>query len=102
MASSRERSIKRLLNRNRLRCLFVCLLIIASVIMYFTKLINPWYVLILESYLTGMLFLLNTSVQEIKHGSPLPIINAVLGFLFFATAVFLIAYGFTAGFLAIK
>ncbi len=102
MASSREKSLKSILNRNRIRCLFISLAIIASVVLYFTKLINSWYALIIESYLIGMLFLLNTSVQEIKHGAPLPIINGILGLLFFATSIFLIAYGFTAGFLTMK
>ena len=102
MGTSRKKTLKSILNRNRLMCLFLSLAIIASVVLYFTKLINTWYALILESYLIGMLFLLNTSVQEIKHGAPLPIINAILGLLFFATSIFLIAYGFSAEFLAMQ
>lgn len=99
MRFAREKMVGSLLKRNRVLAIIFALVTIACVVLYFTDLINPWYCLIIESYMIGVIFLLNTSVQEIKHGKPLPIINAVLGLLFFATAIFLISYGFTAGYL---
>ena len=97
----REIQLKKHLNKNRFFVIMLCLLVVATIVLYFTNIINPWYCLVLESYLIGMIFLINTSVQEIKHGKPLPIINAILGFLFFALSVFLIAFGFTAGYMAL-
>lgn len=102
MNKSREIKMKDRLNRNRILALFAALCVIACVILYFVGIINPWYCLIIESYFIGIVFLLNTSVQEIKHGAPLPILNAILGFLFFSCTVFLISYGFAAGFLTLN
>lgn len=93
----REKIIRKALNKNRLLVILLCLMVVASVVLYFTGIIMPWYCLIIESYLIGMIFLLNTSVQEIKHGEPLPILNAILSVIFFALAVFLITYGITSG-----
>lgn len=102
MKFARERAVRSILKRNRVLGLLFSVCVIACVILYFTGIINPWYCLIIESYMIGVIFLLNTSLQEIKHGKPLPIINAILGLIFFATAIFLISYGFTAGYLAVS
>lgn len=99
--NSRNKIIKKRLNKNRFLVVLLCLLVIASVVLYFTNIILPWYCLIIESYSIGMIFLLNTSVQEIKHGAPLPLLNAILAFLFFALTVFLISYGFSIGYLTL-
>ena len=97
----REVQLRKHLNKNRFLVIILCLLVAATIVLYFTNIINPWYCLVLESYLIGMIFLINTSVQEIKHGKPLPIINAIFGLLFFALSVFLIAFGITAGYMAL-
>lgn len=102
MKTSREEKMKSRLNLSRGLAIFATLCVAASVIMYFVGVINPWYCLIIESYFIGIVFLLNTSVQEIKHGEPLPIINAIFGFVFFVGAIFLISYGFAAGFLTLN
>lgn len=102
MKFAREKIVRNMLKRNRALGLLFSICVIACVILYFTGIINPWYCLIIESYMIGIIFLLNTSLQEIKHGKPLPIVNAVLGLLFFATAIFLISYGFTAGYLSVS
>ena len=102
MDRTRNERMRKRLNLNRFLALFASLCVAASVVLYFVGGINPWYCLIIESYFIGIIFLLNISVQEIKHGAPLPILNAVLGVLFFGCTVFLIAYGFTAGFLTLN
>lgn len=102
MDKTRNATMKKRLNRNRLLSLFAAIFVVISVVLYFVGNINHWYCIIIESYFIGIIFLLNTSIQEIKHGAPLPILNAILGFLFFGLTIFLIAYGFTAGFLNIS
>ena len=83
----------------RINGLLVSLVGIASIVFYFFQVINPFLCLVLLCYSIGIVFILNSTYQEVRSGKIYSKLNLAFSFLFLAITVGLVVYCFVKGYL---
>lgn len=89
-----EKQVKKRLNWVRINGLLTAAVGVTAIFLYFFKVINPWFSVILLSYCMAMSFYQNSTYQELKVGRIYGIINAVFAVIFLIATVAIIVYSF--------
>ncbi len=79
---------------SRLTGILACIVALASIVVFYLKVINEWMCIIAIAYCLATIFTANSFIQDVKVGNPWQRINGICSILFYILVVFLIAYGF--------
>lgn len=88
---------KRKMIMSRIMGFLCCFIAIASIIVYYLKIIDEWMSVITISYCAATIFVVNSFLQDIKVGNPWQRVNGACAIILYLFTVFLIVYGFVTG-----
>lgn len=89
-----EKKTKKRMNFVRIYGLLISAIGVVAIFLYFFKVLNPWFCVILLTYCMGMSFYQNSTYQELKIGRAYGIINIVFAVIFFIATIGIIVYSF--------
>ncbi|MCM1324883.1 MAG: hypothetical protein NC218_12280 [Acetobacter sp.] len=92
-----EKQIKSRLNWARTNGLLTAAIGVTAIFLYFFKVVNPWFSVILLSYCMAMSFYQNSTYQELKVGRIYGIINLICAVFFLIATIGIIVYSFVTG-----